>query len=164
MCVSYTQACITYSNTKLIVQTFWRPPSTHSSFDWKSSSVFFFPLNLSVTTASCGSFWFRIFLSLPPCFVQLKSHCFLCHHWPTAASQVDWKSLGRNFINILRTAFTRVDPECTKKTVKSAVSFGAFGTYECKSCTLVKLTLGRVTNQLLPWLAMLWVVWTTNWA
>jgi len=42
---------------------------------------------------------------------------------------------GLNFINVLRTAFTHVDPECAKKTVKSAVSFGAFGTYERKSCT-----------------------------
>jgi len=42
---------------------------------------------------------------------------------------------GINFINILRTAFTRTDPKCAKKTVKSAVSFGTFGTYGCKSCT-----------------------------
>jgi hypothetical protein len=41
---------------------------------------------------------------------------------------------GLNFINILRTAFTHVDPEYAKKTVKSAASFGAFGTYERKSC------------------------------
>jgi len=33
---------------------------------------------------------------------------------------------GINFINVL--------PECAKKTVKSVVSFGAFGTYERKSC------------------------------
>jgi len=41
-----------------------------------------------------------------------------------------------NFINVLCTAFTHVDPKCAKKTVKSAVSFDAFGTYEPKSCTL----------------------------
>jgi len=40
-----------------------------------------------------------------------------------------------NFINILHTAFTLIVPECANKTVKSAVSFGAFGTYERKSCT-----------------------------
>ena len=39
-----------------------------------------------------------------------------------------------NFINVLHTAFTHVDPENAKKTVKSAVSFGAFGTYKHKSC------------------------------
>jgi len=42
---------------------------------------------------------------------------------------------GVDFINILRTAFTHVDPECAKKTVKAAVSFGTFGTYQRKSCT-----------------------------
>jgi len=42
---------------------------------------------------------------------------------------------GLNFINFLRTAFMLADPECAKKTVKLAVSFGAFGTYERKSCT-----------------------------
>jgi len=42
---------------------------------------------------------------------------------------------GLNFINVLHTAFTQADPECTKKTVKSAMSFDAFGTYERKSCT-----------------------------
>ncbi len=31
-----------------------------------------------------------------------------------------------NFINVLRTAFMHVDPECVKKTFKSAVSFGTF--------------------------------------
>ncbi len=40
---------------------------------------------------------------------------------------------GLNFINVLCTAFIHADPECAKKTVKSAVSFGAFGTYERKS-------------------------------
>jgi hypothetical protein len=42
---------------------------------------------------------------------------------------------GLNFIYVLRTAFMHLDPKCAKKTVKSAVSFGAFGTYERKSCT-----------------------------
>jgi len=45
------------------------------------------------------------------------------------------KQTGVNFINVLRTAVTHVDPECAKKTVKSVVSFGTFGTYESKSCT-----------------------------
>jgi len=34
-------------------------------------------------------------------------------------------TLGINFINALQAAFTSTDPECTKKTVKSAVSFAA---------------------------------------
>jgi len=42
---------------------------------------------------------------------------------------------GLNFINVVCTDFRHVDPECTKKTVKSAVSFGASETYEHKSCT-----------------------------
>jgi len=41
---------------------------------------------------------------------------------------------GVDFINIQRTAFTHADPECAKKTVMSAVLFGAFGIYERKSC------------------------------
>jgi len=40
---------------------------------------------------------------------------------------------GVNFINALRAAFTPADPECAKKTVKSAVSLGIFGIYEHKS-------------------------------
>jgi len=46
------------------------------------------------------------------------------------------KRSGLNFINVLHTDLMHVDPECAKKTVKSAVSFGAFGTHERKSCTL----------------------------
>jgi len=42
---------------------------------------------------------------------------------------------GLNFINILLTAFTPADPRSVKKTVKSSVSFYAFGIYEHKSCT-----------------------------
>jgi len=38
-----------------------------------------------------------------------------------------------NFINILCTAFALVDPENVKNTVKSSVSFYAFGIYERKS-------------------------------
>jgi len=41
---------------------------------------------------------------------------------------------GVNFINILRTAFALVDPESVKNTVKSPVSFYAFGIYKRKSC------------------------------
>jgi len=49
---------------------------------------------------------------------------------------------GLNVINVLHTAFTYVDPKCAKKDsqVKSAVSFGAFGTYERKM--LMKSTPG----------------------
>jgi len=39
-----------------------------------------------------------------------------------------------NFINVLRTAFVLVDPKSVKNTVKSSVSFYAFGIYERKSC------------------------------
>jgi len=42
---------------------------------------------------------------------------------------------GVNFINILRAAFTLVDPKSVKNTVKSSVSFYAFGIYVRKSCT-----------------------------
>jgi hypothetical protein len=41
---------------------------------------------------------------------------------------------GVNFINDLHTAFALVDPESVKITVKSSVSFYAFGIYERKSC------------------------------
>jgi len=44
---------------------------------------------------------------------------------------------GVNFINILRAAFTLVDPESVKNTVKSSVSFHAFGIYEHKSCRIL---------------------------
>ena len=40
---------------------------------------------------------------------------------------------GLDFINVLRTAFALVDPESVKNTVKSSVSFYAFGIYERKS-------------------------------
>ncbi len=42
---------------------------------------------------------------------------------------------GVNFINVLRTAFTLVDSESIKNTVKSSVSLYTFGIYEHKSCT-----------------------------
>jgi len=42
---------------------------------------------------------------------------------------------GVNFINVLRTAFALVDPKSVKNTVKSSVTFYAFGIYERKSCT-----------------------------
>ncbi len=40
-----------------------------------------------------------------------------------------------NFINVLRTAFTLVDPESVKNTVKSSVYFYAFEIIVRKSCT-----------------------------
>ncbi len=40
-----------------------------------------------------------------------------------------------NFINVLRTAFALIDPKSVTNTVKSSVSFYAFGIYERKSCT-----------------------------
>ncbi len=45
------------------------------------------------------------------------------------------QSSGVNFTNVLRPAFTLVDLESVKNTVKSSVSFYAFGIYERKSCT-----------------------------
>jgi hypothetical protein len=45
------------------------------------------------------------------------------------------RTSGVNFTNILRTAFALVDPKSVKNTVKSSVSFYAFGIYKCKSCT-----------------------------
>jgi len=46
-----------------------------------------------------------------------------------------YHNAGVNFINVIRTAFTLVDPKSVKNTVKSSVSFYAFGIYERKSCT-----------------------------
>ncbi len=42
---------------------------------------------------------------------------------------------GVDFINVQRTAFTLLDPESVKNTVKSLVYFCAFRIYEHKSCT-----------------------------
>ncbi len=42
---------------------------------------------------------------------------------------------GIDFTNILRTAFALIDHESVKNTVKSSVSFYAFGIYKLKSCT-----------------------------
>jgi len=43
-------------------------------------------------------------------------------------------SSGVNFINVLRTDFTLVDPKSVKNTVKSSVSSYAFGICKSKSC------------------------------
>jgi hypothetical protein len=43
---------------------------------------------------------------------------------------------GVDFTDILRAFFALVDPESVKNTVKSSVSFDAFGLRACKSCTL----------------------------
>jgi len=43
---------------------------------------------------------------------------------------------GVNFINILRAAFTREEPESAKKTVKLSIFFCAFGICAHKSCSL----------------------------
>jgi len=42
---------------------------------------------------------------------------------------------GLNFINVLSTSFMHAKPKSVKKTVKSSVSFYAFGIYVRKSCT-----------------------------
>jgi len=49
--------------------------------------------------------------------------------------KVELGRTGVNFINILCTAFALVDPKSVKNTVKSSVSFYAFGINERKSCT-----------------------------
>ncbi len=40
---------------------------------------------------------------------------------------------GLNFINVLRATFTRIDSKSAKETVKSSVSFCAFGIFAKKS-------------------------------
>ncbi len=52
--------------------------------------------------------------------------------------------LGFNFINLLPTAFTHLDPECEKKTAKTAVSFGTFGTYKRTSVKAARKTLVKL--------------------
>ncbi len=42
---------------------------------------------------------------------------------------------GLNFISVIHTAFMLIDPKSAKNTVKSLVSFYAFGIYKHKSCT-----------------------------
>jgi len=42
---------------------------------------------------------------------------------------------GVNFTNVLRAAFTLIDPQIVKNTVKSSVNFYTFGICACKSCT-----------------------------
>jgi len=70
-----------------------------------------------------------------PCWHILTTSCISTLR---IALYVDTFSLlrsGVNFLNVLRTAFALVDPESVKNTVKSSVSFYAFGIYERKSCT-----------------------------
>jgi len=52
---------------------------------------------------------------------------------------------GVNFINVLHTAFTLVDPISVKNTVKSSVSFYTFGISSVKAVhrTLMKLSPGH---------------------
>ncbi len=59
----------------------------------------------------------------------------------------NWSRPGLNFINVLCTAFALIDPESIKITVKSSVSFYAFGIYKRKAVcgTLMQLT-PRCTN------------------
>jgi len=47
---------------------------------------------------------------------------------------------GVNFINVSSTAFALVDPKSVKNTVKSSVSFYAFGIYEQCLFTLLGST------------------------
>jgi len=44
-------------------------------------------------------------------------------------------TLGVNFTNILRPAFTGADPKSVKKRVKLSIFFYAFGIFKRKSCT-----------------------------
>jgi len=55
--------------------------------------------------------------------------------WVWKEKEVKHRLPGLNLINVIGAAFTLADPVCAKKTVKLAVLFGAFGTYEHKSCT-----------------------------
>jgi hypothetical protein len=56
--------------------------------------------------------------------------------WVWKEKEVKHHLPGLNLINVIRAAFTLADPVCAKKkTVKLAVSFDAFETYERKSCT-----------------------------
>jgi len=48
----------------------------------------------------------------------------------------DATATGVNFINVLRTAFTLVDPESVKRYWRLNCIFCAFGIYKRKSCTL----------------------------
>jgi hypothetical protein len=62
---------------------------------------------------------------------QISKMLHLCDSsWPAHSF-----TPGVNFINVLCTAFALVDPESVKNTVKSSVSFYAFGIYKRKSCT-----------------------------
>ncbi len=54
---------------------------------------------------------------------------------------------GLNFINVLRTAFTLIDPKSVKNTVKSKVSFYTFGIYGRKSCLL---NIGEIDTWMPP--------------
>jgi hypothetical protein len=54
----------------------------------------------------------------------------ICWHWGSAAKLYIDQTSGVNFIYILCTAFALVDPESVKNTVKSSVSFYAFGIYK----------------------------------
>jgi len=70
----------------------------------------------------------------------VKSSVSFCAFWDLICTKATHKMLvkwtpGLNLINVLYTAFTHIDPNVQKKTVKSAASFGTFGTYERKSCT-----------------------------
>ncbi len=59
-----------------------------------------------------------------------------------AENGASYSPSGVNFINVLYTAFTLVDPESVKNTVKSSVSFDAFGSTCIKALhrTLMKLS------------------------
>jgi len=57
---------------------------------------------------------------------------------------------GLNFINVLRTAFTRADPRRVKNTVKFSIFFMLSGSMSVKALhkRLVKLTLGLSNNKI----------------
>ncbi len=62
-------------------------------------------------------------------------HAFFFRYGVLNATRTKHKGgAGVNFINVLHTAFTLVDPKSIKHTVKSSVTFYTFGIYERKSC------------------------------
>jgi len=79
---------------------------------------------------------------IPKCFAQIFPSCSGFGESTKALSyqkrvhkMLMELTTGVNFTNVLRTAFALVDPKSVKNTVKSSVTFYAFGIYECKSCT-----------------------------
>jgi len=78
-------------------------------------------------------------------YVSLK--CFVCRtlNYDLKPRYIHLIRLGFNFIDVLRTAFTLVDPKSVKKIDNLTVSFTLLGSASVKAVrrTLMKLSLGR---------------------